>query len=111
MCVPGASISICYLQKCSDVQFGIAVFHTLQDSQNLNMELLDVGCEMRTYDMNYEIWGAKKKCNVIWSRTVVVSCRDLCLDVHLCKKCWFGKLGAKCEHSEIIIIMATVGKC
>ena len=60
--------------------------------------------------MNSEIWGAKKTCNVIWSRTVVVSCRDLCPEVHLCKKCWFGKLGAKCGKSKLITVVATVHK-
>ena len=62
---------------------------------------------MRTFDINYRIWGAKKTRNAIWSRTVVVSCRDLCPEVHLCKKCWFGKSGAKCQNSKIIIVVAT----
>ena len=55
----------------------------------------------------------KKTRNVIWSRTVAVSCRDLCSELHLCKKCWIGKSGAKCEKSNIITAMAIVrnAKC
>ena len=74
------------------------------------MTLLFFCCEMRHFNINYGIWGAKKTRNVIWSRTVVVSCRDLCPEVHLCKKCWFGKLGAKCEKYNIITVVATVHK-
>ena len=59
------------------------------------MKLFDLYCEMRKHHVNYEIWGAKKMCNVIWSRTVVVSCRDLCPEVHSCSKCWFANLSAR----------------
>ena len=74
------------------------ILSTLHDRQHFDMKLSGVCCEMRHIYMNYEIRGAKNTRNVIWSRTVVASCRDLCPEVHSCKKCWFGKLGAKCDN-------------